>query len=58
MRNEPSLAQGAGYMVLSILSPHEDPGTGMFGLELLPVSEKLTETPVPATPPAFLSRWL
>lgn len=54
MRNEQSLAQRAGYVVLSIPSPHEDLGTGMFGLELLPVSEKPTDTPVPAAPPAFL----
>lgn len=35
--NEQSLAQRAGYMVLSITSPHEDLGTRMFGLEPLPV---------------------
>lgn len=51
MRNEQSLAQRAGYMVLSVPSPHEDLGTRMFGMELPPVGEEPTDTPVPA---AFL----
>lgn len=38
-------------MVLSVPSPHEDLGTRMFGMELPPVGEEPTDTPVPA---AFL----
>lgn len=52
--NEQSLAQRAGYMVLSITSPYEDLGTRMFWAGAATCGEKPTDTPVPAAPPAFL----